>query len=347
MRKSDVSRGALAILLGLWIPWVLAEPFEARLVAEQDCAATPSIKRPDNPGKVRLRPGDLYRVIGRNQSVPTHYQLRIESVRPADRWVAVECGKLVPVEPATAANHGLGDPAPSVSESEARTLSQKARGALPMAGQFVLAASWQPAFCERRYRKPECRAQTPDRADARQFSLHGLWPQPIGNSFCGVSQRERRIAESGDWRDLPALDLDDDTRAALEVRMPGVVSGLPRYEWTKHGTCYGTDADTYFDDAMALLDQLNASAVQRLFEDNIGRRLRAGEVRDAFDRAFGAGSGERVRLECDDEGLITELRIGIKGKIGRDSDLGALIQAAPTRTVGCRGGWVDRAGRGR
>jgi ribonuclease T2 len=87
--------------------------------------------------------------------------------------------------------------------------------------------------------------------------------------------------------------------------------------------------------------------VQRLFEANIGHRLRAGQVREVFDRAFGAGAGERVRLECDDGGLIKELRIGLKGAISEDSTLGDLILAAPTRTVGCRGGWVDRAGRGR
>ena len=129
--------------------------------------------------------------------------------------------------------------------------------------------------------------------------------------------------------------------------MPGYRSDLHRHQWTKHGTCYGTDADTYFDHAIGLIDQLNDSSVQALFEKRIGTRLRAAEVRAAFDRDFGPGAGDRVRLDCDRQGLITELRIGLKGPISDDSRLGELIHAAPTRTVGCRGGWVDRAGRGR
>jgi ribonuclease T2 len=216
-----------------------------------------------------------------------------------------------------------------------------------MAGQFVLAASWQPAFCEGRAGKPECRSQTPERADARRFSLHGLWPQPIGNQYCQVAASARERSRSGDWGRLPSPELDRQTQGDLAERMPGYRSDLHRHQWTKHGSCYGTDADTYFDHAMGLLDQLNDSSVQALFEQSIGKRLRSAEIRAAFDRDFGPGAGERVRLDCDRQGLITELRIGLKGPINDDSRLGELIHAAPTRTVGCRGGWVDRAGPGR
>jgi ribonuclease T2 len=97
---------------------------------------------------------------------------------------------------------------------------------------------------------------------------------------------------------------------------------------------------------MALLDQLNGSAVQVLFEDAIGQRLRTSAIRAAFDRSFGPGAGERVRVECDREGRILELRIGLKGPIEAGARLADLIQAAPQRTAGCRGGWVDRAGPG-
>lgn len=281
---------------------------------------------------MRLVPGERYRVIARNKAEATHYQLRIEAVQPTDRWVAADCGRLqvgsVPEGP-----ESRPDAAPVRWQS--------------MEGQYVLAASWQPAFCEGRGSVPECRTQTPERADARQFSLHGLWPQPIGNVYCGVSGRERQRSESGDWKRLHPLDLDGTTREGLVERMPGILSYLDRHQWIKHGTCYGTDVATYFGHATALLDQLNGSAVRELFESNIGRRLRAIQVRHAFDGDFGAGAGERVRLVCDDQGLITELRIGLRGTIGPDRSLGELIRAAPTRSVGCRGGWVDAAGRGR
>lgn len=312
------------------------EPFAASLVAGRDCPATVSIRRADNPGAVRLVPGQSYPVVGRNRADASHYLLRLEgdqapSAPPLERWVAADCGTLLPRTAETAPAAGSGP---------------TARGG-SMEAQYVLAASWQPAFCERHGEKPECRGQTPGRADAVQFSLHGLWPQPIGRAYCGVRPDTRALSESGDWGRLPDLALAPDTRQALEVRMPGVRSRLERHEWTKHGTCYGRGPDTYFADAMALLDQLNGSAVQDLIEANLGQRLRAAQVRDAFDRAFGRGAGERVRLECDPDGRIAELRIGLRGDPGEGARLGELIRAAPPRSVGCRGGWVDRAGPGR
>ena len=41
---------------------------------------------------------------------------------------------------------------------------------------YVLAASWQPSFCETKPDKDECESQTGDRFDATHFAIHGLWP---------------------------------------------------------------------------------------------------------------------------------------------------------------------------
>jgi len=49
--------------------------------------------------------------------------------------------------------------------------------------EYVLAVSWQPAFCETRPRLPECRSQTADRFDATNFTLHGLWPRPRSRAY--------------------------------------------------------------------------------------------------------------------------------------------------------------------
>ncbi|MGE5154936.1 MAG: ribonuclease T2 family protein, partial [Bdellovibrio bacteriovorus] len=269
-----------------------ADPPRETLVAERDCPATIAIRRPDNPGEVRLVPGESYPVTARNKADATHYRLRIEHARPPERWVAVDCGSL----------RVGSDPNPPRSAAEASPARRTS-----MEGQYVLAANWQPAFCEGRQRVPECRTQSGERPDARQFSLHGLWPQPTGKAYCGVGGLERGLSESGDWGALPPLELGRSLREALAERMPGVRSYLDRHQWIKHGTCYGTDAATYFGQAVALLDQLNESTVRALFESSIGQRLRASQVRQAFDQAFGSAAGERVRLVCDDQGLITEL----------------------------------------
>ncbi len=330
MPKTRLPPSVIVALLLWWAPPSMAERFDAVLIADRDCPATVSTKRDANPGGIRLVPGQPYQVVGSNKSVATHYELHIDSANPTQRWVEVACGRLVD----TSTETGSGESAAAARPSS-------------MDGQFVLAVSWQPAFCEGRPGVAECRSQTEKRLDARQFSLHGLWPQPIGMEYCNVDARDRENSRSGRWRQLPKVELSAAVRDDLQQQMPGFVSDLHRYEWVKHGTCYGTDADTYFAQSLALLAQLNGSDVQRLFENNIGKRLRAEEIRAAFDRDFGAGAGDRVRLVCDSDGLISELRIGLRGTIDEDSSLGPLIRAAPKRSVRCRGGWVDRAGSGR
>ena len=212
---------------------------------------------------------------------------------------------------------------------------------------LLLAVSWQPAFCETRPGKLECKSQTAARFDATHFALHGLWPQPRGTDYCGVAPEPRRSDKEGRWADLPALDLSAETRTELKRVMPGTRSFLHRHEWIKHGSCYAEAAERYFRDSLALMDGLNRSGVRGLFADNIGRRISADQVRAAFAAAFGAGAGRRVKLVCGQDGarhLIVELRINLMGPVTPARGLAALIGAAPEVGPGCAAGMVDPAG---
>ncbi|EGV50929.1 MULTISPECIES: ribonuclease T2 family protein [sulfur-oxidizing symbionts] len=207
---------------------------------------------------------------------------------------------------------------------------------------YLLALSWQPAFCETHRNKQECRSQQVGRYDASHLSLHGLWPQPKSKVYCGVSKKLRKRDKRGRWQGLPRLQLSTATRETLERVMPGSASFLHRHEWIKHGSCYGT-AERYFKDSMALLKAINRSLVGRLFREKIGDRLSLDQLRQAFDRAFGAGSGRRVVMKCR-KGMITELRIALRGDPSAGS-LAELIQAAPVSNgKSCRKGRVDAAG---
>lgn len=212
---------------------------------------------------------------------------------------------------------------------------------------YVLAVSWQPAFCEARLDKPECASQTADRFDASHFTLHGLWPQPRGNEYCSVPSRVRADDESGNWRALPDFGLTVETRRALERAMPGTASFLHRHEWTRHGTCYGESPEAYFSAALRLLDELNASPVRTLFADDVGGVLTGSEIRERFDLAFGPGAGRRVEIACRRVGvrrLIVELRIGLSGPVTADRSLTTLLADAPEVSPGCSSGIVDRVG---
>ncbi len=212
---------------------------------------------------------------------------------------------------------------------------------------LVLAATWQPAFCETRPEKPECRSQTAARFDASHFTLHGLWPQPRGRAYCGVARNDKRADKAGRWAALPALDLEAATRAALERVMPGTRSFLHRHEWLKHGTCYASSAERYLRDSLSLMVQLNGSGVRAFFAERIGQRITADQIRARFAAAFGPGAGRRVKLVCKSDGgrrLIVELRINLEGPVTPARDLAILIAAAPTTPPGCEAGLVDPVG---
>jgi len=211
--------------------------------------------------------------------------------------------------------------------------------------QYVLAISWQPAFCEGRPNRDECTSQTGERFDATHFALHGLWPQRV--DYCDVPRDQQFADQDGDWDTLPDPELSAATRLRLKEAMPGSQSNLDRHEWIKHGTCYGEPADAYFSDALAMLDAVNASPVRDLFARSIGKQLTQKQVRDAFDIAFGKGAGLRVRLACDRDGdrrLITELTIGLTGEITGPADYKRLTMAARPTDGGCDAGFVDAVG---
>jgi ribonuclease T2 len=129
--------------------------------------------------------------------------------------------------------------------------------------------------------------------------------------------------------------------------MPGTQSCLDKYEWIKHGTCYNNKPEqTYFEDAFALLEQLNGSAVQKIFTEHVGEQLTAKVIREAFNQSFGAGAGERVKMSCKQDGkrnLIVELWIALKGDLG-GAKMADAVKTAEKSARGCGEGIVDPVG---
>ena len=357
-----------------------------RFVAEARCPALQSIRQKSNPGTISTEPGRSYVLLGRNSEAATHYYLQIPDANPERRWVAIGCGRVEPGA-VTASNESTPSTPDAVSRqphrvedavgSDGRDALAKALGGAPTAlpqhkqartrderppretspdGRYILAASWHSAFCELRPRSRDCQGRRDggrrDAAAPAGFSLHGLWPQPNGNEYCGVSPALAAAARSGGgpggWQNLPEPRLRPAVRRDLERVMPGTVSGLDRHEWLRHGTCYGTGADRYFTDAVGLIDALNRSEVARLFAGAAGRSLTADRIRAAFDAAYGDGAGRRVLIDCSNDGgrrLISEIRLSLAGKVTAGGDLPALLRAGEPQAEGCREGIVDAAGQ--
>ncbi|MGB7287389.1 MAG: ribonuclease [Salaquimonas sp.] len=215
--------------------------------------------------------------------------------------------------------------------------------------QYVLAFSWQPAFCETAPKKQECKSQTSTRYDATNFSLHGLWPQPGSNIYCGVSDAEIAMDKKGRWRDLSTGRINESVWRDLKRVMPGTQSSLHKHEWAKHGTCSPAGLDEYYTQSIWILEEINGSKLQDLFEANIGKEVSGNAIRAAFEDSFGAGAGDRLRISCKrdrDSGrqMIVEITLGLADPFEKNADLTALIAAAPATDPGCPSGVVDPAG---
>ncbi len=327
MGKLMMRSALLALAVSLTaLPASAETPLTGQFTATEACPAYQSISRETNPGSVFVEPGQSYQLLAGNKAEPTHLRITIPNASPQQRWVSVSCGS-----------------APALNATAPREQPK----ALYRGTQYILAVNWQPAFCELNTRVRECRDQRPNSFEATNFALHGLWPQPRGNEYCDVSDRDRIASETGRWRDLPPLDLTIAQRRELEEVMPGSISGLDRHEWVKHGSCYDGDQREYYADSLDLMLALNSSEVTELFASNIGRRVTLVDIRAAFDRAFGRGAGERVAIQCEQDGnrvLITELRIALTGDIIGPDDFSSLILAADPQQSSCRSGLVDAVG---
>lgn len=335
---------AFAFLLLAFVPPEVAalEKLDGWCIALERCEAVQSKNKGTNPGEVMTEERRAYAKIGINKKGGDYHQIRVPSAPVTEkRWVRADCGVHV-VAAGTA-------PMPGPEPTPGPGLPPVTEG--PESDDNLLALSWQPAFCETKPNKAECRRLNAGELPATEtrLSVHGLWPQPRGNDYCDVPDEVARLDKAGRWDELPEVEMDAETRAALAAAMPGTESHLERHEWIKHGTCHrgAGGADEYYDDTLRLTAELNGSPVARFLAENLGREVRTEEIAALFDEAFGEGAGDRVEFACARDGrrtLIGEIRIALRGVIGPQTGLGDLMRAARPVGRGCARGMIDRAG---
>ena len=302
-------------------------PVTGSFITSQACPALQSIRKQSNPGGVMTEANHAYPVTAKNKDDATYVLLTIQGAQPAERWVAIGCGQMA---------EGASGVAPGMAAG-------MTGGA---AATHVLALGWEPAFCRQHRDKAECARETAQSPEARQLSLHGLWPQPRGKAYCGVDRAVAAVDRAHNWDGLPEPSLSPATRQRLGAVMPGLQSGLERHEWTVHGTCFGGSADAYFNRAAALVEQVNASAVRGAFVQHIGGVMSADEIRAAFDQAFGPGAGARVLVSCpgrDPQRRVSEIVISLAGDVAGTAPLADLIAAAGPVGPGCPSGVIEAA----
>ena len=307
-----------AIVLLCVTPLTIASvPATGTITATQTCEAFVSKNKRTNPDHIRLEIDREYSVFEANKPrSPSWFRVRVDEASPKERWVSKHCGTV---------DVTLCDgPGPVDEDNEANACNT-----LGLQDSYVLALSWQPAFCETHRSKPECRIEDKKSYQARNFTLHGLWPnkQSCGThyGFCGEIR-----SRPGGFCDYPALSLFTEVRTELEQVMPSAAAGscLQRHEWFKHGTCQADwSMDEYYEMAVDLTRQFNESGIAYFVSRNIGKRVSEADLKNRIDCALGSGMHSRIELKCRGGNLV-DVYVRLPATINNGAGLGEAMQLA-------------------
>ena len=302
----------------------------------QECPAFNNMKHSKNTHAVHLDTTQKYTILRYHKGQAL---VLVKGEQPAQRWVDTEC-----FTPINTMDNSVDAAIERMNKSTVLSKHTKKYENAVVSQNTLLALSWHNAFCETHRVRKECKRSLfsfgKDKYREKHFVLHGLWPQPKNNTYCGVASQYVSLDKHKQWHRLPDLGLREDVKKDLQKIMPGFSSNLHKHEWIKHGTCYGTDANTYYEHAITLLRQVNDSKVGIFFRKHIGKHVTLQQVRAVFNRNFGPGTGKRVELKCKKE-LVTELWLHLGAG---SADLAMLLKEGRQTRSRCQGGFIDKAG---
>ncbi|CBG87401.1 ribonuclease I [Citrobacter rodentium] len=202
--------------------------------------------------------------------------------------------------------------------------------------RYVLALSWQTGFCQsqherNRHEPDECRLQKEVASKVDYLTVHGLWPGlPKSVAARGVDERRwmrfgcatRPVPDLPEARAsrkcaAPETGLSLESAARLSEVMPGAGgrSCLERYEYAKHGACFGFDPDAYFDTMVRLNKEIKDSELGQFLGENYGKRVSRSAFDAAFARRWGKENIRAVKLSCHgNPAYLTEIQFSLKAE---------------------------------
>ena len=285
------------------------------LTAIKSCEAYNNLKHTKNSGDVTLQSGKSYEILREQNG---NYFIKVPNSNPQTRWVSKECFNL--------------------DSNNNSTLEEKSTNNKNSNLDSVLVLSWHNSFCETHSNKKECKR---DGGDAKNhLVLHGLWPQPRDNVYCGVSKDIVKLDKMKRWNALPPLNLKPEVKKLMAIYMPGSQSNLQRHEYYKHGTCYSKDPNEYFLDALTLTKRADETIGEYL-RANLGKRVKAINIKLIANRLLAKEAKNKVAIKCKRR-VLSEVWISIKGK-GRDFK--ELLKGAKSIRSNCNEAIVDKPGK--
>lgn len=325
--KNTKSRLNIIILIAIFFSsyTYASVAVSGEFIATKECQAYQSKRKKTNPDLTLTKIGKSYTIYEKNrQTNSTWYRIDIEDAKPNRRWVSHKCGTINTY----------------IADMEKCNVAGKE-------DSYILALSWQPAFCETHMKKPECKVDDINSYQANNFTLHGLWPNKnscgIKYGFCGEYKDKMRP-----FSRYSKVPMSGSTLDKLGIFMPSAAhnSYLQRHEWYKHGTCQTKlNADEYYNKSIKLLKEFNKNSMAKLMSDNIGKKITSKIFFINIDKAFGKNAHKRLEIRCKNGNLV-DIYINLP-KILADKSLKELIQEAkPKFKNGCGNSFfVDAIGQ--
>lgn len=151
---------------------------------------------------------------------------------------------------------------------------------------YVLALSWSPNWCKL---EGEARGSA-QCGEAFGWVVHGLWPQYEDGwpAHCPTGARPPSRQQTAAQADLFGT------------------GGAAWYQWKKHGSCSGLEAEAYFDTVRAAWTSVTRPEVLRRIDRTF--KVPASLIEEAFLQANPTWEADMVTITCK-SGHIQEARI--------------------------------------
>lgn len=295
-------------------------PVQGTFQAIESCPAYLSKNHKTNPDNIRLTPNQVYDLVEANQpSQPDWYRIRIDHKSNPLRWVTTSCGY---VHETSDIPSGQCNPQPGNADS------------------YVLALSWQPAFCETygyERGKSECYTLTKKSYTATHLALHGLWPN---QKACGKDYSYCQTKKRPHHCDYPAIHFTEFVSSELGRVMPSFTEGscLERHEWHRHGTCQLQSQNDYFDTAAQLSQRFDQTSMGSLIRKFNGGYVSLQALKEAFINDFGNDAIDKLYLGCQ-QGMLVDIWISLPAQASLSLPIKDMVQQAPSmsRRSNCPG----------
>jgi ribonuclease T2 len=189
---------------------------------------------------------------------------------------------------------------------------------------YIMSMSYQPEFCfqNRHEMWPGC--TKPEDYWKTHLTIHGMWPEYSNGKwpeYCSHKTFDKHVIE-------PLLPKLSHYWPNVKATNPNSTNyyNFWQHEWSKHGTCSGLDAKTYFETALQ-----HFVHTPEVISKNYGGIVMKSDILKAY-------GGNHTILICENKQFLSEIRIclGVAGN-GRPLKRVACPKAVEDADSSCEG----------